>query len=108
MTKAWHVDELAALKALVKQHKRDDGVVCWDSVAAGLPRNQGILARTALAVQNKAVRLGLWQAPAKTRRTAPKNWAWISQTCELLMYLDIGEAPGYLRRMKNLVDSFLS
>eukprot|EP01048_Picozoa_sp_COSAG05_P035022 COSAG05_NODE_14974_length_381_cov_6.102837_2_plen_23_part_01 len=23
------------------------------------------------------------------------------------MYLDIGEAPGYLRRMKNLVDSFL-
>ena len=33
---------------------------------------------------------------------------WISQTCELLMYLDIGEAPGYLRRMKNLVDSFLS
>eukprot|EP01048_Picozoa_sp_COSAG05_P043987 COSAG05_NODE_24649_length_236_cov_3.197080_1_plen_23_part_01 len=23
------------------------------------------------------------------------------------MYLDIGEAPRYLRRMKNLVDSFL-
>ena len=34
--------------------------------------------------------------------------SWISQTCESLMYLDIGEAPRYLRRMKNLVDSFLS
>eukprot|EP01048_Picozoa_sp_COSAG05_P000999 COSAG05_NODE_31_length_28416_cov_170.150652_22_plen_256_part_00 len=33
---------------------------------------------------------------------------WISQTCELLMYLDIGEAPRYLRRMKILVYSFLS
>ena len=34
--------------------------------------------------------------------------SWISQTCELLMYLDIGEAPRYLCRMKNLVDTFLS
>ena len=25
-----------------------------------------------------------------------------------IAYLDIGEAPRYLRRMKNLVDSFLS
>ena len=34
--------------------------------------------------------------------------SWISQTCATLMYLDIGEAPGYLRRMKNLDYSFLS
>ena len=44
----------------------------------------------------------------RLKSTLRHRITWISQTCELLMYLDIGEAPGYLRRMKNLVDSFLS
>ena len=48
-----------------------------------------------------------WRPP-QVAPVARQGGAWISQTCELLMYLDIGEAPGYLRRMKNLVDSFLS
>lgn len=47
-------------------------------------------------------------APEASSDWADEQIAWISQTCELLMYLDIGEAPRYLRRMKNLVDSFLS
>ena len=46
------------------------------------------------------------------RQRCHSRWSldtlWISQTCELLMYLDIGEAPRYLRRMKNLDYSFLS
>ncbi len=42
------------------------------------------------------------------RVAALGGYTWISQTCELLMYLDIGEAPRYLRRMKILVYSFLA
>ena len=48
------------------------------------------------------------QVPYKDTRSSTGIHTWISQTCATLMYLDIGDAPRYLRRMKNLVDSFLS
>ena len=51
-TKAWHVDELSALQACVRE--QGDTGVDWDDLARQLPRIEGFPVRTGRAVQNQA------------------------------------------------------